>query len=128
MKACIWKYLYNINILVSFWVEANLCRFFIIVKYVLPLEIQSSRGEFPLTSFTLPHFCVFPKLGLDFQRHMPWSFFVFRELRWEVIVRFVDIGGLVDHHCLNFLFITFYHFNLIRSQDFFFFSFFLSDK
>jgi hypothetical protein len=21
-----------------------------------------------------------------------------------VIVRFVDIGGIVDHHCLNFLF------------------------
>ena len=24
----------------------------------------------------------------------------------EVIVRFVDIGKIVDHHCLNFLFIT----------------------
>ena len=24
----------------------------------------------------------------------------------EVIVRFVDIGGIVDHHCLNFLFMT----------------------
>jgi hypothetical protein len=23
-----------------------------------------------------------------------------------VIVCFVDIGGIVDHHCLNFLFIT----------------------
>jgi len=23
-----------------------------------------------------------------------------------VIVRFVDIGGVVDHHCLNFLFIN----------------------
>ena len=23
----------------------------------------------------------------------------------EVIYRFVDIGGIVDHHCLNFLFI-----------------------
>jgi len=22
-----------------------------------------------------------------------------------VIVRFVDIGGIVDHHCLNFLFL-----------------------
>ena len=27
-------------------------------------------------------------------------FFVFGELRW-VIVRFVDIGGIVDHRCLN---------------------------
>jgi hypothetical protein len=24
----------------------------------------------------------------------------------EVIVRFVDIGGIADHHCLNFLFVT----------------------
>ena len=23
--------------------------------------------------------------------------------RWEVIVQFVDIGGIVDHHSLNFL-------------------------
>jgi hypothetical protein len=26
-------------------------------------------------------------------------------MRGEVIVRFVDIGGIVDHHCLIFLFI-----------------------
>ena len=25
----------------------------------------------------------------------------------EVIVRFVDIGGIADHHCLNFLFNSF---------------------
>jgi hypothetical protein len=38
--------------------------------------------------------------------YMLWCFFVFSELRWEVIVYFVDIGGIVDHHWLNFLFIT----------------------
>jgi len=27
-------------------------------------------------------------------------------IRWEVIVRFVENGGIDDHHCLNFLFIT----------------------
>ena len=33
--------------------------------------------------------------------------FVISYLRWEVvIVGFVDIGGIVDHHCLNFLIIT----------------------
>jgi hypothetical protein len=32
----------------------------------------------------------------DFQGHLSWSpFFVYSELWWEVIVRFVDIGGLV---------------------------------
>jgi hypothetical protein len=30
---------------------------------------------------------------------------VFIELSWELIVRFVDNGGFVDHHRLNFLFI-----------------------
>jgi hypothetical protein len=33
-------------------------------------------------------------------------FFVFSEWRWKVIVRFVDIGGIVNHRCLNFLFIN----------------------
>jgi hypothetical protein len=32
--------------------------------------------------------------------------FVFNELRWEVIVRFVDIAGIVDHHGLKFIFIA----------------------
>jgi hypothetical protein len=27
------------------------------------------------------------------------------ELKWEEIVRIIDIGGIIDHHCLNFLFI-----------------------
>jgi hypothetical protein len=29
-----------------------------------------------------------------------------------MIVRFVDIGGIVDHHCLNFLFIKYLWFVL----------------
>ena len=31
--------------------------------------------------------------------------FAISDSRREVIVRFPDIGGIVDHHCLNFLFI-----------------------
>jgi len=31
-----------------------------------------------------------------------------------VVVRFVDIGGIVDHHCLYFLFII--HLKVERSQ------------
>jgi hypothetical protein len=55
---------------------------------------------------TMPHFCACPKprtlisnaicCGLFFLR--------FRDLRREVTVCFVDIGRIVDHHCLNFLF------------------------
>ena len=29
-------------------------------------------------------------------------FFVFNNLRGEAVVCFVDVGGIVDHHCLNF--------------------------
>jgi hypothetical protein len=40
--------------------------------------------------------------NLDFQCHISWSpLFVLSKLRLEVIVNFVDIGGIVDHHCLN---------------------------
>ena len=35
----------------------------------------------------------------DFQRQMSPSV-VWSEIRWEVIVRFIDISGIVDHHCL----------------------------
>ena len=58
-----------------------------------------------LNGLTLPHFCACPKPG-------PWFptsyvvFFVFSEWRWEVNVCFLDIGWIVDHHCLYFLFIT----------------------
>jgi hypothetical protein len=31
--------------------------------------------------------------------------FVRTLLRWEVIVRYVDIDGIDDHHCVYFLFI-----------------------
>jgi len=48
-----------------------------------------------------------PSHELDFQRHMSWS--VLCSVRWEVIVHFVDIGGIVDHHCLNLLFINYYN-------------------
>jgi hypothetical protein len=32
-------------------------------------------------------------------------FFMFSVLRSEMIIRFVDISGIVDHQCLNFFFI-----------------------
>ena len=33
---------------------------------------------------------------------------MFNCLKWVMVVRFVDIGGIVDHHRLNFLFIMVY--------------------
>jgi hypothetical protein len=55
----------------------------------------------PATSF-----CLYLSQDLDLQRHMSWLFCVqWVQLRWEVIVCFVDIGGIDDHHCLHFLFV-----------------------
>jgi hypothetical protein len=33
-------------------------------------------------------------------------------VRREAIVRFVDIGGIVSHHCLNFVFINLVKFEI----------------
>jgi hypothetical protein len=41
-------------------------------------------------------------------------FFMFTDLRSEVIVYFVDIGGIDDHHCLRFHFI-----NKVKTNYFF---------
>jgi hypothetical protein len=45
-----------------------------------------------MTSLTLPHCVPVRNQSLDFQRHMLSSFFMFSDLRREVIVCFVDIG------------------------------------
>jgi hypothetical protein len=33
--------------------------------------------------------------------NMTFHFFRFNDLRWEKVVHFVEIGGIIDHHCLN---------------------------
>ena len=58
------------------------------------------------TMLKMIHVCVCPKLGPCFpMSYFIVFFFMFNELWWKVIVRFVDFGGIVDDHCLNFLFI-----------------------
>ena len=42
--------------------------------------------------------------GPGFQMSFVMVFFVFNELRWEVVACFVDIGGIVDHHCFQLTF------------------------
>jgi hypothetical protein len=54
---------------------------------------------------------------LDFQCYMSWSFFMLKDLRFEMIVRFLDIGGIIDHHCLtNSIFIN--SFNIFNSWSY----------
>jgi hypothetical protein len=45
---------------------------------------------------------------LHFQCHICHVFVVFNGLVWEVVL-FVNIGGIVDHHCLNFFFHNYRH-------------------
>ena len=94
----------------SFWIGNNLCTFFYhLFIYVFPLEILLSREEGwdPTNQFYPTKF-----LCLSQARTWIWNiicrgFFCVQwsQLRWEVIIRFVDISWIDDHHCLNFLFI-----------------------
>ena len=51
-----------------------------------------------------------PSQDLDFNVICHAPLFVFSQLRREVIVSFDDIGGIVDHHCLDFHFLRIYFF------------------
>ena len=49
-----------------------------------------------------------PNQDLDFERQMSWCFFTFIEFCRDVVVRFVDNGGLLTiNQCLNFAFIMY---------------------
>ena len=80
---------------------------FIVVDH-LTVKVRCSMGGrigIPLTILTLPHFCAYPKPLPEFSKPYLVICFVFTSLKWEVVVCFVDFGGIVDHHCVNFLFI-----------------------
>ena len=66
---------------------------------------QRWRVGITLTSLTPPYFCASIKPGPGYPMSVSWSF-MFNDLRREVIARLVDIDRIVDHHCLNFVFIS----------------------
>ena len=81
--------------------------FFIVCLCVLPLEIQISRREGwdPINQFN-------PTTSVCLSQARTWisniicgGDFFCAQLRRDMIVRFVDIGGSDDHHCLIVLFI-----------------------
>ena len=61
----------------------------------------------PLISLTPPHFVCLSQARTWISNVICGGLFVLSKWRREMIVRFVDIGGIVDHHCLNFLFIRY---------------------
>ena len=54
----------------------------------------------PLSGLTPPHARACPLSGSGIPTLYVMVFFEISELSREVIFRFVNIGGIVDHHCL----------------------------
>ena len=50
-------------------------------------------------------FVPIPSQDMDFQSADVMVFFMFNELKWDIVVCFVDIGWILVYHSLNFLFI-----------------------
>jgi len=69
--------------------------------------------------WTPPYVCACPKQGHWLQNVICHGFYYVQWLRWEFTVLFVDIGGIVDYHCLNFpsISITYIH-NNAKNMDF----------
>jgi hypothetical protein len=70
------------------------------------LIIKRGGVEIPLSCLTLPHLCACPKPCHRFPTIYVVVFFVNTDFKWEVVVCFVDIGGIVGH-LLNFFFIIY---------------------
>jgi len=58
-----------------------------------------------ITFLSIPMFHMFVPIA---SQGCQKSFYVFKSLRWKVVVHFVNIGGTVDYHCLNFVISSYY--------------------
>jgi hypothetical protein len=66
---------------------------------VMPLS--RGKGWDSITGLTLSHFSACLSPGPEFLASYVVVFFMFNDLRRDVIVHFVNIGGIVGHHFLN---------------------------
>ena len=85
----------------SLWVIAKLGRFMLSFVYIC-ICIVVGDPVISLTGLTPPYFCACPMPWIGFLLNVTYRFLFFyvsNELRCEVVVCFVDIGGIVDHHC-----------------------------
>ena len=90
----------------SSWVEANMCMQVFIYCVLIYIYIGlRGRVGMPLSGLNPSCYCSCRKPGSGFTTSYLVVFFMLRKLKWDVIGRFVDIGGIVDLHCLIFLFI-----------------------
>ena len=93
----------------------GICAGFVIVCYIciavsiIGVPIIKRGGCGPINRFNSATF-VLPVPSQDiqhFQHHISWSLFLY-SMSYKVIddYSFVDTGGIVNHHCLSFIFIT----------------------
>jgi hypothetical protein len=69
------------------------------VSFLMRYNYQEESVGIPFTGLTQPLVCACSKSKHGFPTSCRELFFMFNELRWEV--QFVDIGGIVDHHCID---------------------------
>jgi hypothetical protein len=98
-----------ITVMWSFWVEAKLCMVFLPFVYIwIALDPVIKRGGLGSNkSFNPATFLCLSQARTWISNVICHSLFCVQwvQLKWEVIVRFIDIGGIDNCHCLNFLFI-----------------------
>jgi len=93
-------------VLLSLCKSVQFLLLFVCICIVVVDPIIRGRIGIPFTGLTLSQFYACPKPWPGFLKPHVLVFFMFNGLRQEVVVRFIDIGVIVDHHCLNFLVIT----------------------
>ena len=67
--------------------------------------IERAMGWNPIIQLNPATFLCLSEARTGFPLSYVVVLFVFNDLVWEVIVCFVDIGGIVYHHWVNFLFL-----------------------
>jgi hypothetical protein len=83
-------------------VEANLQTFLLFANICIAAKLSRGvLGSHKQVNITLQYFCVYPKSGHEYSL----AHNVFCNQRFEVRGSFLDIGRIVDQHCLIFLFI-----------------------
>jgi hypothetical protein len=82
-------------------VDVVFLKSFVISVIQFKIQLQGDDCD-PIDRFYTPHVSSCPKTGHGFPTSYVEVFVVFNNLKWEVVVCFVD------HHCLHFLLIRYY--------------------
>ena len=94
---CMLLYIFFVTFCGLFELRWNCVGFVCLIISITIGDTIIKKFWIPLTGLTLPRFVSVSNKALDFHRWMSWIVFVF-------VVCFVDICGIVDHHCLHILF------------------------